>query len=160
MNVAVPDFEDEFLAKIHDQPVATTVEADKLPKDEKSGTDLRTAWLMDTIKRGHLISELIPDATGPADTTRKFDKNFPPTFFCLGTEDDRRSIDLLKRAYYALDALGVEVVLSLVEGGHAYDCKLDEDDERWQKTVKPGLDFLISHVQPRTILWSNRRTGY
>lgn len=137
----------DFLEQIFDQHVATFVDADTLPKDENTGLDLRTCWMANKIKKGKLISTLMPGDTTSCDSVSLFSDRFPPTFFSLGTEDKRRSPELVMDAYRELKAMGVEVQLQLVEGaGHGYDKDVTEEDKQWT-AVQEGLDFLIHHAK-------------
>ncbi|KAF2100501.1 alpha/beta-hydrolase [Rhizodiscina lignyota] len=149
VDLPVPDFDKKFIEKVFSEPVVTSVTqlpADRA-KDENTGMDARTAWLMTRMKTGTLVEAITGGDFDKFDPPTRFSSEFPPTFFAHGEKDNLVSVEISKKAYAQLKELGVDTDMVIVGGkGHGYDATIDEMDDHWEDYVQKGLDFLIEHV--------------
>lgn len=145
----VPDLSEDFINKVFEEPTLTysAQRAATRARDDESGMDCRTAWLMNKMKNGTLVSTIFKSELDKYDPAVHFAETFPPTFFAYGKDDKLVNVELGKRGYERLRALGVATGIEVVEGGgHGYDSELKEGDEKWKDGVQKGLDFLIEHA--------------
>jgi acetyl esterase/lipase len=100
------------------------------------------------MKKGTSISALIPEGEYErVEATRRFNKNFPPTFFVHGNADIFADWKLTLTAHEQLKALGVETEFLVGEGlPHVFDFTIKYTDPLFAKYVVPALDFLKTHV--------------
>jgi acetyl esterase/lipase len=155
----LPPFEETFLNKVYEEGVISTtaISLERNPKPQTSPKSKgmpkpdfsipRNAWLFDSLKRGTHLQAVVKDGDYERiDPVRFFSPKFPPTFFIHGTKDDLIEPRFSIAASEALNKLGVETRIHLVEGGsHGFDTGMDSSDAHF-KYIQDGIDFLISHV--------------
>lgn len=152
----IPQFPQEFIDKIHDEPTQTTTvtslerasaSQNKTKKKGMPAPDFsvpRNAWLFTALKEGTHMKAIVKDGNFErVDPVPLFKSGFPPTFFLHGDADAMVLTEFSKRAYEDLRKQGVETEISLVPGqSHGFDAGISREDQEWPQ-VQQGLDFII-----------------
>ncbi|KAF2098488.1 alpha/beta-hydrolase [Rhizodiscina lignyota] len=145
------NFDEDFMNKIHDEPVLTSAGAVKIDASEKLEIDFsypRNAWHFGHVSRGTWMKAMgIEGHEEMVDPALRLDKDFPPTFFLWGEEDQVVDVRLAEAAYEKLRASGVDTELVIAKGmGHAFGAGLVEGTEGYEKFVVLPVEFLKSYV--------------
>ena len=151
---ALPDFPEDFLNKIHDEPLRTftksSLERSAAARAGPPKPDLsvpRNAWLFTILKNGTHLQHLVPDGNlHRVDPSNGFSEKFPPTFFLHGSADDWVIPKFSEQAHQKLKGLGVETRIAILPGLiHGFDAMLTSDDPRYA-SITESFEFLKKHV--------------
>ncbi|KAH8656343.1 Alpha/Beta hydrolase protein, partial [Ilyonectria robusta] len=143
--VKIPDA--EFRDQVYkDVPPPTSAPPPFGPKGPDMST-ARGAWLFSHMADGTFLKNVQPDGDyNKIDPASLFVSSFPPTFFGHGSADMAVNVKLTEKAHQALQELGVDSKLEIVEGaGHGFDMGKKPGDKAYD-TVIEGLQFLRDHV--------------
>lgn len=141
----IPEADPAIMAKVFEEPVQVATDASDMDQ-----THPRTAWVLDKIKHGTLLSSLCDgqyDTYDPITMKGGLTKDFPPTFFLHGTNDVLVNVRVAERCHEDLKSFGVDTGFAFMQdGGHGYDGDLTDGDEGFEQAVKPGLEFLKKYI--------------
>lgn len=145
-------FDEDFMNKVHDEPVQTFTEniiiINAEGKPEVDFSQPRNAWHFGNISRGTWLKAMrLEGQEEKFDPALHLSKEFPPTCFLWGEKDDICNVKLAKDACNKLKELGVESELIIAEGlGHAFGAGMVKGTEQYEKLVVKPLEFLKKHV--------------
>lgn len=145
------DFDEDFMNKVYDEPVLTSFVGLATNASGKMQIDFsqpRNAWSFGNISRGTWITAMRIDGhEGLVDPAVHLNKDFPPTCFLFGEEDELVPLRLAKDAYDKLRTCGVDTELIVAKGmGHAFGAGLVEGTEGYEKYVIKPIEFLKRYV--------------
>ncbi|MCJ1442178.1 MAG: hypothetical protein MMC23_002671 [Stictis urceolatum] len=143
----IPKLPKDFLDKIYDGPVPFSAP----PMFANGKPDLaspRNAWMISHIRDGTHMKEVMKDGDYERiDPVTRFEKEFPPTCFVHGDEDDFALFRFSKMAELKLKRFGVKTEFLAVPGAkHVFDIALSKEDALFQDVVLKAFSFLASHV--------------
>ncbi|KAF2101190.1 alpha/beta-hydrolase [Rhizodiscina lignyota] len=134
-----------IMARVFDEVIQTSTDSKDFDISHP-----RAAWVCDKLKHGRLLSTLcghMYEQCDPITMKGGLTKDFPPTYFLHGDQDVLVNVKIAEKTVEGLKKLGVETGIAVMEGGgHGYDFALKDGDKDFEAVVKPGLEFLKSHV--------------
>ncbi|VUC22767.1 unnamed protein product [Clonostachys rosea] len=161
----LPTFDEKFLAKVFEEDAPTSsalsledpkTEGFQGPTKSTQPPGLppidfsvpRNAWLFDSLKRGTLFQNIVPDKDfNRVEPTNGFSENFPPTIFVHGTADQSVDVSLTIRAHQDLKEKGGRGHLFLVDGAdHGFDSSLKPGDKAFE-SVLAALELAKGYVE-------------